>query len=54
MATWSFEGGSVAQLGTLGWSASSLRVGDRVEIGFRPLKNGSRGGQIVSVRLANG
>jgi hypothetical protein len=54
VASWSFEGGSVAQLAALGWSRSSFRVGDRVEIGFRPMRDGSRGGQILSVRFANG
>jgi len=51
-STWSFEGGSVAQLKTLGWS--KVKVGDEVEIGFRPLKDGSRGGQLMSVKYADG
>jgi hypothetical protein len=38
----------------LGWSKDSFKVGDKVEIGFRPLKDGSRGGQLMSVKLANG
>jgi Family of unknown function (DUF6152) len=53
-STWSFEGGSVSQLVRLGWSKDSLKVGDEVEIGFRPMKDGSRGGQIMSVKLADG
>jgi hypothetical protein len=53
-STWSFEAGSVSQLVKLGWSKDSFRVGDKVEIGFRPLKDGSRGGQLMSVKLANG
>src|SRR5215467_12766181 len=44
---WSFEGGSVAQLVSLGWAKDSFRVGDKVDIGFRPMKDGSRGGQIM-------
>jgi hypothetical protein len=51
-STWSFEGGSVAQLKTLGWS--KVKVGDEVEVGFRPLKDGSRGGQLMSVKYADG
>jgi hypothetical protein len=54
MSTWSFEAGSVAQLVKLGWSKDSFKVGDKVEIGFRPLKDGSRGGQLMSAKLANG
>src|SRR5207344_1013072 len=52
-STWSFEGGSVQQLVSLGWK-DSVRPGDRVEIGFRPLKDGSRGGQLMSIKLVNG
>ncbi len=51
---WSFEGGSVAQLVSLGWAKDSFRVGDKVDIGFRPMKDGSRGGQIMSVTMTNG
>ncbi len=53
-ATWSFEGGSIAQLASLAWKPESFRVGDEVRIGFRPMKDGSRGGQIMNVTLANG
>jgi hypothetical protein len=38
---------------SLGWK-DSVRPGDRVEIGFRPLKDGSRGGQLMSIKLVNG
>jgi uncharacterized protein DUF6152 len=54
VSTWSFEGGSVSQLVRLGWSKESFKAGDQVEVGFRPMKDGSRGGQIMSVKLANG
>jgi hypothetical protein len=53
-ATWSFEGGSVAQLASLGWTPQSFRPGDKVQIGFRPMKDGSRGGQIMNVKTAGG
>jgi hypothetical protein len=51
--TWSFEGGSVAQLTSLGWK-DSLRAGDKLEVGFHPMKDGSRGGQLMNVMLPNG
>src|ERR1700680_3068284 len=54
VATWSFEGGSTAQLAALGWSKESFKIGDNVQVGFRPMKDGSRGGQIMSVKLASG
>ena len=53
-ATWSFEGGSVAQLASLGWKPDSFLIGKEVKIGFRPMKDGSRGGQIMNVTLASG
>src|SRR5882724_623011 len=52
-STWSFEGGSTAQLAALGWSKDSFRVGEKVEVGFRPMKDGSRGGQPMSVKMAS-
>ena len=54
VSTWSFEAGSVLQLVTLGWSKDSFRIDDKVEVGFRPMKDGSRGGQLMSVTLASG
>ncbi len=52
-ATWSFEGGSVNQLVALGWK-DAVRPGDKVEVGFRPMKDGSRGGQLMSMKLDDG
>ena len=54
VTTWSFEGGSVLQLARLGWSMDTFKVGDRVEVGFHPMKDGSRGGQLMSAKLATG
>jgi hypothetical protein len=53
-ATWSFEGGSTAQLASLGWTLQAFKPGDKVQIGFRPMKDGSRGGQIMNVKTASG
>ena len=53
-ATWSFEGGSVPQLLRLGWSKDSFKAGDEIEVGFRPMRDGSRGGQLMSVKFSNG
>ena len=53
-STWQFEGGSPSQLVSLGWSKDHPRVGETVEVGFRPLKDGSRGGQLMSVKFSNG
>jgi hypothetical protein len=53
-STWAFEGGSVPQLVRLGWSKESFKVGDDIQVGYRPMKDGSRGGQLMSVMFANG
>jgi uncharacterized protein DUF6152 len=53
-STWSFEGGSPTQLVRLGWSKDDFKIGEKVEVGFRPMKDGSRGGQLMSVKLASG
>jgi hypothetical protein len=52
--TWSFEGGSVKQLTSLGFSKDAFRVGDKVDVGYHPMKDGSRGGQLMSVTLTSG
>jgi hypothetical protein len=52
--TWSFEAGSVGQLTQAGWKRDSLKVGDRIEMGFHPLKDGSHGGQVLTVAVDNG
>ena len=51
---WSFEAGSIAQLTSLGWTRDSFKAGDNVEVGFRPMTDGSRGGQFMNVVLADG
>ena len=53
-STWAFEGGSPSQLVSLGWLKDSFKIGVKVEVGFRPMKDGSRGGQLMSVKLASG
>jgi hypothetical protein len=52
--TWSFEGGSVAQLLSLGWKKENFKPGEKVEVAFRPMKDGSRGGQLMSATPAGG
>ena len=52
--TWIFEGGAVSQMIRLGWSKDSIKIGEKVAIGFRPLRDGSRGGQLMSIEFATG
>ena len=51
---WSFEMQSVQQDYAAGWRPDSVKPGDKVSIEFHPLKDGSRGGQLMSATLANG
>jgi len=53
-STWQFEGGPPSQLVSLGWSKDHPRVGDKVKVGFHPLRDGSRGGQLMIVKFPTG
>ena len=53
-ADWSFEMGSVPQIAAQGWKADSVKAGDKITITAHPLKDGSRGGQYRSAKLADG
>ena len=52
--TWSFEAGSTGQLAMSGWKADTLKLGDKIALGFHPLKDGSNGGQLLRVTLPDG
>jgi hypothetical protein len=51
---WSFEMQAIQADMALGWRSDSVKPGDKVSIEFHPLKDGSRGGQLMSATLANG
>ena len=51
---WSFEMGSPGQLTAKGWKKDIVKVGDVVTISAHPMKDGSHGGNELSVKLANG
>ena len=51
---WSFEMQAIAQDTAGGWRPDSVKPGDKVSIDFHPLKDGTRGGQLVSAVLADG
>jgi|ERR1051326_583008 hypothetical protein len=53
-AVWSFEMQAIQADMAGGWRSDSVKPGDKVSIEFHPLKDGSRGGQLVSAVLANG
>ena len=51
---WSFEMQSVAILERQGWSPDLWNPGVLVTVFAHPLKDGSRGGQFIAMRLADG
>lgn len=51
---WSIEGPSPNILIRQGWKHTDVNAGDRVTLTFNPLKDGSPGGVLVSVRLPSG
>ena len=51
---WGFEMQAIAQDMAGGWRPDSVKAGDKVSIEFHPLKDGTRGGQLVFAILADG
>jgi hypothetical protein len=51
---WSFEMQAIAQATSGGWRKDIVKPGDKISIDFHPLKDGSRGGELVSGTLADG
>jgi hypothetical protein len=52
---WSFEMGSPGQLGSrFGMKPDSVKPGDKVTIRAHPMKDGTNGGQYLSMTLADG
>lgn len=52
--SWAFEAGNTGQLERLGWDRETIVPGVEVTVGFRPMRDGSRGGQLMSVTLPDG
>jgi hypothetical protein len=51
---WSLELGGAGQLGRFGWTQNAVHPGDKVVVQLHPLRDGSYGGQLISVTLPNG
>ncbi len=52
--TWSFEASSTGRLAASGWSPDMVVAGDRVEVGFSPLRDGTPGGHVKTLVPADG
>ena len=51
---WSLELGGAGQLERFGWTQNAVHPGDKVVVKLHPLRDGSYGGQLISVTLPNG
>lgn len=51
---WSFEMGSPGQLSGKGWKKDIIKEGDIVTITAHPLKDGTHGGNEMTVKMENG
>ncbi len=51
---WMLEGGSVPALAHSGWTRTSLRPGDGVEVLLAPRRDATHSGQILRVTASNG
>jgi hypothetical protein len=51
---WSVEALSPNVLGRQGWKRNTLKPGDKITVVINPRRDNSRGGNLVSVTLANG
>ena len=51
---WSLETGGPGQLVRAGWKQQSVGPGDKVTAAIHPLRDGSNGGELISVTLPNG
>jgi hypothetical protein len=49
-----FETRSPSNLASLGMNPQSMKPGDKVTVSYHPLKDGSHGGEITGIVLANG
>jgi hypothetical protein len=50
-AEWSIEGASAATMARQGWSRLALKPGDHAVVVIHPLKDGTRGGSLVSATV---
>ena len=53
-ADWALEMGSPSVLARQGWKPKIVQAGDRVTVRLHPLKDGTAGGQFLSVVLPSG
>ncbi len=48
---WSIEGGSPNGLRRAGWTRTTIKAGDMIEMTIHPLKNGANGGSMMQAKV---
>lgn len=51
---WSIEGGTPANMSSMGWRKETLKPGDKVTVAIAPLRDSGPGGTVKSVTLPDG
>ena len=51
---WSFEMQATAQASSGGWRPDTIKPGDKVMVEFHPLRDGSRGGELLAATVPDG
>ena len=51
---WAVELNSVSLLAERGWKPKTVKPGDKIAITFHPMKNGSKAGSYMAIRLPDG
>lgn len=51
---WGLEAAGPSQLLRSGWDKNTVKPGDKVKVVVNPLRNGSNGGSLVKITLADG
>jgi Family of unknown function (DUF6152) len=51
---WGIEGQNLGDLYRKGWTADSLKAGEKISVEIHPMKDGSHGGQLMEVTFSDG
>jgi hypothetical protein len=51
---YAFENGSPNAVSKAGWSKTTVQAGDKITVDFAPLRDGRKGGHLLSVKLNDG
>ena len=54
VARWNIELSAVNIIARKGWKKDSFRPGDKVTVTFHPMRDGSKGGQLMQIVTADG